>query len=144
MGAFRSAERRFIKMQKFKKLFKRKTLAHRLIACALVLSMALPSFPASATSEPSFDNGYSTSDEDIKDESADGEVTRDTQNSQSIENSQNTQDSDNLSVVVKEPVYAPSDNINYDLKNFIKRATLAGENITVAGNNWKVINSGVN
>ena len=80
-------------MQKFKKLFKRKTLAHRLIACALVLSMALPSFPASATSEPSFDNGYSTSDEDIQDESADGEVTRDTQNSQSIENSQNTQDS---------------------------------------------------
>lgn len=106
-------------MLKFKKLFKNRTFVKQILACALVLSIALPVSPASATDtgEPSFDNGYQTTDNDNGEGAAEEGVTNET---------------DEDFVVVKKPVF--NDKINYDLINFITGATLEGENITVNGN----------
>ena len=106
-------------MQKFKKLFKKRTFIKRILACALVLSIALPVSPASATNtgEPSFESGYQTTDNGNREGSAEEGVTNET---------------DEDFVVVKKPVF--NDKINYDLINFITGATLEGENITVNGN----------
>lgn len=116
-------------MLKFKKLFKNRTFVKQILACALVLSIALPVSPASATDtgEPSFDNGYQTTDNDNGEGAAEEGVTNET---------------DEDFVVVKKPVF--NDKINYNLINFITGATLEGENITVNGNTWRVINPGVN